>query len=429
MMQLYRLRLNPVITFFLVWLFSVTIYVTIEVSEFHINHAAKRATELANFAERAVSVYQADPKEIESLNHPPLANRSQNFSFVVGIKQLKRTFPSADIHSLKLNQPSIIKLSYNGLLNAPDYTLILPKDVGNSDTGYAYLTYKTDIATNSINLELYHSLQPVIVLSLIVFTSLLLLFLYRLSSANSNINKFTEWTSQLNVGKQIPPPPEFTSSKLNYMAFAINKNLSGISNVLDEELSFAKYTSHELRTPITVLSTNIELLELMMQDLSPKERSVLTNMESAISDMRYQMETLLWLSKENFEDLNLTDCNLKEIVEKSIEDNQFLIKNKNIKISIYAEPEIVRNHYVALLIMINNLIRNAFQHSQEADITITIQNHRLKIVNQDKNINNPSESSGFGIGLVIVDKLAKKLGIEYQVKKLNNGREVSLKLA
>jgi signal transduction histidine kinase len=409
--------------------FAVGAYVLWAVIDFNSNQALHNGDVLSKYTERAISRYKANPEKYLALSGSEreklIGNDQANLLFDYSQLQQKFKFIPAELE-FKNRRVIALVMNYRGFLSPPKYLLILPSYLSSGEKLYSYLLVDENLDDNNIQMRLFEKAQPAIFIALVSILLVIIVELFHISKMNNNINDFAGWASQLSAGIHSSPIPEFSSSKFNYMAFAIDKNLSSISQVLEQEQSFAKFTSHELRTPIAVLSANMEVLELILKDLSPQERKVLKNMESAVSDMKYQMEALLWLSRESEVEVDYVLCNLMEFIQKAIQDNSYLAEGKHIATHFTGEGAVIKTNPVFLQIILNNLLRNAYQNTAEGDIKIEFIGNSIVIENDSLTVSPDKKMIGFGIGLVLVDKLVQKLGINYSVENLANGRRVYL---
>lgn len=427
-----KLQVNQfklVLIFAVVLVVAVTSYVLWVVVEFHSGGVLNESRYLSRYTERALSRYQVNPEIISLAGQTraiPLGDETINL--FTDYVQLKKRFPfvpdAADFSNL---QPRAVLMDFRGLLQTPLYLLVLPVEITNNKTFYSYKLVGDSHKDENLSVHILEKIQPVIFMALASILLLIVVELLHIARMNTNISEFAIWASKLSAADTASSLPQFSSEKFNYMAYAINKNLSGINDVLRQEQSFAKFTSHELRTPIAVLSANMELLELMMKDLSPQERKVLENMESAVSDMKYQMEALLWLSREADAEMEYRDCHLREFVDKAIADNAYLIEGKSIAVAVRGESGSVKTNPVFLQIILNNLLRNAYQNTDEGQVNIVLAPTSIHIENTGKlAVIGGNKPVGFGIGLVLVEKLVARLSMVYRMQSLDNGRRVEL---
>lgn len=350
----------------------------------------------------------------------------KKIGYVVGYTNFKRLFASAPSQSEILpNRVIAFGLDFTSWLKLPNYVLVQRIPSEEEHDVFAFSQIKQ---SNEGPFLLIERVQPAIAVTLICILILVLTATFHIARVNASVADFETWANQMQEGKHTAPP-DFSSSKLNYMAHAIGKSLAGVTEALEKEQSFAKFTSHELRTPIAVLSANMELLDLIKKDLSPKERSLLENMDSAISDMKYQMEALLWITTEAENDNQPVTCNVNDLVSKSLRDNSFLVEGRNINVLSNGENVTIVTHPALLQIVVNNLVRNAFQNTFNGYVRIDVSQTELVVTNSSADIPAGQKAIGFGLGTVIIEKLVKKLHYEYTVEPITGGRSVKLGFA
>ncbi len=397
---------------------SLSVYVVVAIVDFNSRHAFSESQFLSKYTERAVSRYVTNPHRFL---HGQQRLGNERVNLALSYEELRELFPYVpERDALVVNKTKAILVDFRGFFKVPNYLLVRPVVI-NGQHFYSYLLVDERLNDSSLDWRALEKVQPAIFVALVFILLMVIVELFHINKVNSSINEFARWANQLNTGSHLPPMPEFSSSKFNYLAFAIDKSLSGISQMLAHEQTFAKFTSHELRTPIAVLSANMELLELLMKDLSPQERGVLKNMESAVSDMKYQMEALLWLSREADDYVDLTPCSVRQLMDKALDDNAYLLEGRTVAVAVDAEELVVQSNPIFLQIILNNLIRNAYQNTVSGEVIVTIRDYQVIIKNISTTLDAQKRDIGFGIGLALVEKLVKKLSIHYRGEKLTNG--------
>src|SRR5690606_10849212 len=149
------------------------------------------------------------------------------------------------------------------------------------------------------------------------------------------------------------------------------------------ERYFTDSASHELRTPITVITGALELLE--QSDLSAADKKALDRVKRATLDMKATIEMFLCLARETDEGLYDKHFLVMPLVSQAIEHQRHLLSSKYVDVEIdqLANPRVC-GHPQAFSIAVNNLVRNAFEHTLagQGPVTILIKEHELLVTNQ-----------------------------------------------
>lgn len=223
--------------------------------------------------------------------------------------------------------------------------------------------------------------------------------------------------------------------KLRYQKMSVAKSLSNLSleneqlrsNLFEREsaekqsIRFAEMFSHEYRTPVSIISTNLDILELK-NDQSPLHiESQLTKMRDAISKLIVLVETAL--DRESLAATNLiaekADMNFKLLMDDVANEMSINYPNRKLLIHMPQKHCMLFGDFKLLKIMIKNLIENAFKYShikQTVTVCLTTDNNRMIVTVVDKGIgiptadikhifdkyhraSNTSNASGIGLGL------------------------------
>jgi signal transduction histidine kinase len=221
----------------------------------------------------------------------------------------------------------------------------------------------------------------------------------------------------------------FGDDEVGVLAATIEKTLERISAFVERERYFTSAASHELRTPITVITGALELLE--QSDLSAADVKVVDRVRRATLDMKTTIEMFLCLARETDDGLYDKQFLVMPLVSQAIEQQRHLLSGKLVDVDIdqLAKPS-VRGHPQAFSIAVNNLVRNAFEHTLagQGPITILIKEHELLVTNQVSALvtnqesaderHTPTEASsfhGYGLGLGIVQRLCERNGWSFSL--------------
>ena len=216
----------------------------------------------------------------------------------------------------------------------------------------------------------------------------------------------------------------FGDDEVGVLAGAIEKTLARISAFVTRERDFTSSASHELRTPITVIIGALELLE--QSELATSDVQTLDRVRRATLEMKTTIEMFLCLARETDHGIYQEQFLVTPLVRQAIDLQRHLLSRKSVDVEIehLANPSVC-GHQQAFTIAVNNLVRNAFEHthSGQGPISILIKANELLITNQRLNTNpryrdaddqyRPTEatsSHGYGLGLGIVQRLCERHG-------------------
>jgi PAS domain S-box-containing protein len=220
--------------------------------------------------------------------------------------------------------------------------------------------------------------------------------------------------------------------------------------------NFVSMASHQFRTPLTVLYSNIELLDLIIQDngdfnLNTKDKALI-RMKNEVSRMTELINNFLIYGKYDSGHIKkkIKELNLSSLIEDLV-DKSFNVKNTGrfVKIQTKGKEKTLYSDESLLEHIFSNLISNAIKYSDKPiDPEIKI-NYKPKYINiqiidygigiPKQNISNLFNSfyradntdniKGTGLGLIIVKEF---LGILNGQIKLNSkegiGTHIEIKI-
>lgn len=215
----------------------------------------------------------------------------------------------------------------------------------------------------------------------------------------------------------------FGDDEVGVLARTIESTLERISAFVARERDFTSSASHELRTPITVITGALELLE--QSELSTTDMQALDRVRRATLDMKTTIEMFLCLARETDNGLYDEQFLVAPLVRQAIDLQRHLLNRKLVDVEIdHIENPSVRGHPQAFSIAVTNLVRNAFEHTLtgQGPISILIKEQELLITNQLSSETGglhtsaeASSSHGYGLGLGIVQRLCERNGWSFSL--------------
>ena len=213
-----------------------------------------------------------------------------------------------------------------------------------------------------------------------------------------------------------------------------------MKQTLERERTFVNHASHELRTPIAVIRSSTELLQRVLEKeqlenqahtIGSKGENALMRIDNASKTMTDLTETLLWLAREDSQPLPYHPVDIATTVEQLCDDLAYLLKGKTVTVDVNVPSTTMYLPDTASRIIIGNVIRNAFQHTDSGVVSITLCDTTLTIENQNDAEASPLsnvEDTGYGLGLKLITKLTERLGWQCQAGVVVNGYHVTLTL-
>lgn len=229
------------------------------------------------------------------------------------------------------------------------------------------------------------------------------------------VQGISRWAEKLDK-TNLDDPVNFTHLELNELAVLFRESLRRQMAGVEREHSFLRNASHELRTPITVLQNNLGIIKRLKSKEDPRYEASLGRMNNAVSNMRNVIMTLLWVSREKTELLETAQIELKPLVSEIIKENDYLLKGKDNRIHVELDSTSCVAPEEMLRIILNNIIRNAFQYTFGGDIYIHLDEKELYVLNDSNSEKALRVKESYGVGLMLIKQLVGKLGLELTIK-------------
>lgn len=211
---------------------------------------------------------------------------------------------------------------------------------------------------------------------------------------------------------------QFAHDEIGEVAAAFDRAQQQLRIFLQRERDFTRDASHELRTPVTVIEGALDIVSANIEELPPAQQRAVARMRRACVTMRMQIEAFLTLAREP-DDADLEEVQLASALEQAIERNRWLIDERGLHVRVGSLIDgTTRAPRAVTLIVIDNLIRNATQHSTGDDIRIYLLAGRLTVSNDadlsrvpDRPLSEHVSGGGStGLGLSVVAGLCERCG-------------------
>jgi signal transduction histidine kinase len=222
---------------------------------------------------------------------------------------------------------------------------------------------------------------------------------------------------------------KYKGFEVGSIARSFDEFMNRMDDFVEREQSFTAAISHELRTPISVISTATDLLELRGiadQQLGPVER-----IKSSTKYMAQVIETLLFFARNTNVTIEKTlpEISLHEVFVDVVKRYQALAADKNLTLKYERESSIKarisENH---LEIILGNLIRNAVDNTDEGGVEVALQENGFSVGDTGRGIEADEiseivkmkyhriNSQGCGLGLYLVKSICSVYGLKLEIK-------------
>ena len=338
------------------------------------------------------------------------------------------------------SKESFIPFSLMKDINKPDwfsrpisahFAVLVPLE--NGESRYVTQVFVAPPSDGKKHFRINHVIYSAIV-GVVALVSFFVALLFLMRSVSRPIESLQRWAASLDEQELDKPIPEFRYKELNALAGMIHGSLQNVRNTLNREREFVNHASHELRTPIAVIRSSAALLHRVIDSENTKGNNALARVDHASKTMADLTETLLWLGRNEEAALPKEKVNLKAMVEALSQDLMYLLSGKDVSVQLKLSDCELTLAKTASEIVIGNVIRNAYQHTQQGRVTISLSDATLTVLNEEDGLveealNEKGQATlsaptiseldgGFGIGLKLIDKLCAKLEWEYSHKKI-----------
>jgi signal transduction histidine kinase len=315
----------------------------------------------------------------------------------------------------------------NGLNEWQDsrYLVVYLHRLGDQRTLYVIADYQANLLTQE-ELQEFDNVYYKMLLFAGVYLLLMLLAVWLY---NKRINHYTQalsfWADSLTLSNLNKTRPDFRYRELNSIAEQLLSAFQRIAGLMDREHQFLRHASHELRTPIAIIRANMELLQKIGIPI-PLERPI-ERVSRANHNMQQLTETLLWLSRENEEAPSLKKLRPDLLLDELCDELSYLLQDKEVNVTRHYLNELTELPlpHTPLRIVLSNLLRNAYQYTDQGEIELSVDQCRIVITNRSYAKNTDHDNS-FGLGLILVQKICDRLGWKLELKWIDQGMSVEL---
>ncbi len=382
-------------------------------------------------------------------------------------RNIKDIIDSALDEAPKILGSSII-FKVNGEIISNNYSLNELKQVESQeyyDVVKDYGYYNIQYLKRKINLKEYPDLEVYIIKNLksekrlmlnivgissliLVFTTLIAYFISRkfYSKFVFSLNELQRLTNEINLENFNTNFKESEFYEFQQVIISYNNMLKRLKDQTQNQIDFVNNASHELKTPIFVISGYVNMIKRWGFSNKELVEESLEAISEETKNMTNLVNKLLFLAKDESNNIKREDFDLKELIELIIRDLKILYPQQDIELKGEGEYCIYSDIFLIKQLLIN-LIENAIKYGNNKKITIILEKREgivAKIIDRGKGISKEnlervfekffredkarSRSQGsYGLGLAIVKKIADILDIKVSIEsEIGIGSRVSI---
>ena len=289
-------------------------------------------------------------------------------------------------------------------------------------------------------------LRSVIATTIIILLSSVCTY-FLTKKALAPLQKLTNEVSQIqaqNLSTQLPVPN--SKDEIAQLTSSFNEMLTRLDNAFSTQKQFSANAAHELRTPLAVLQTNLEVFEKKQKPEMIEYRQLFTMIKEQTARLSQLVGTLLDMT--NLKSVPRTDqVSLEELVDEVFCDLDPVAEKAGISIhfddsSSQDLHSDVTGSYVLLYRAVYNLVENAIKYNRphgSVSVSVKQENGQAMVLVTDTGIGISPENQkkifdpffrvdksrsramgGAGLGLALVDSIAKEHGGTVKVLESSN---------
>ncbi len=208
---------------------------------------------------------------------------------------------------------------------------------------------------------------------------------------------------------------------------AFQKTLDKIYDNYEKERLFSVNVAHELRTPLAVLRTKVDVFKKKRETMDPELAAFVQSMEKNIRRLSDLVEEILFLGRDAAPVLR--PVNVKELARELVLDLEEKAAEKNVALAVEGEDVILQTDDALLERAMYNLLDNAIKYNvpggkvtisfreDKEKATISVADTGMGMNEEDKAKAfdlfyraDPSRNhDGYGVGLALVKEIARRL--------------------
>jgi len=265
------------------------------------------------------------------------------------------------------------------------------------------LLLKDDVPKNFF-FEIAVTLGVVLIVLLLLLYLMVLKKLYPLKKLHRQIQRFAQGDMNVEITYE-------HDDEIGKIAKSFDDAIKHINQLSTSKNLFMRNLMHELKTPITKGRIAVEMLD------DEVTKKILIRAFERMNELISELAEIERVTTQSFEP-NFEYTLLSEIVEESKE----LLMSDGSCIHVEIEEAAVTTDKKLMSLVLKNLIDNGMKYGKDKCVLLRTTNGILEVVSKGNKLEHPlsyytepfsqaeKRSSGFGLGLYIVDSILRKIG-------------------
>ena len=215
---------------------------------------------------------------------------------------------------------------------------------------------------------------------------------------------------------------------------AFQKTLDKIYDNYEKERLFSVNVAHELRTPLAVLRTRVDVFKKKRGTMDPELEAFVESMEKNIRRLSDLVEEVLFLGRDGAPEFR--PVNVKAMAQELLLDLEEKAEAKNVAISLEGDDMVIQTDDALLERALYNLIDNGIKYNRPGgslSIVLSEKGEDALIAVADTGVGMSNEAKakafdlfyradpsrnhdGYGVGLALVREIARRLGGKIQIE-------------
>ena len=219
----------------------------------------------------------------------------------------------------------------------------------------------------------------------------------------------------------------YPDDETGQLARIFDRYVLRVNELLLREQQFSANASHELRTCMMVIRGALDMLA-ESGPAAPVARQ-LQRIEGALGQMQQQTELFLQLSRTPDSQAGSNQLKpLAELAKAQLAHWQPLADSRGLQLSLKVVGNGVDRPASMMVAVLNNLLRNAIEHTVSGGIEVEVTAHYLRVSDTGSGLNDELQATavergvsaanpqGFGLGLAIVQRICEHQGWQLRLR-------------